>query len=159
MLQFSSEKKWWDVKQHQYLHCHTLLRLQSRNVLYTCVYMLVCLDRPLTVNEIFLRWQLWEREWRNIASKFLFGVTLKVEMGNGKREREKAQGCRNSSSRSSGCWTNIGQPTCAKMPYELQRVVRFLLQENTSRDLSYKNFWWGMEANTLCYLKKDPVEP
>ena len=29
----------------------------------------------------------------------------------------------------------FGQPTRAKMPYELQRVVQFLLQECTSRDL------------------------
>ena len=46
----------------------------------------------------------------------------------------------------------FGQPTCTKMLYELQRVVWFSLQENTSRDLgrelSYERFL-AMEANTL----------
>ena len=48
------------------------------------------------------------------------------------------------------------------LQYEVRWVVQFLFQEYTSRDLrrqlSSKDFCWGLEPSTLCRLKKVLVE-
>ena len=169
MLQFSSEQRCRDVK-----YIFTLPYSTNVTVMYWAqfivhVWVYACLLGPTT----YCKWKYFKkiaaiRSWvKDYCQQFFYLLHPfwgHSKSRNGKWEQKKRK-CRAVGAGSAGLAVTgpiFDQPTCAScvsfsrsFDSCSKRTLAGILEESCHM----KDFWWGMEANTLCCLKKDPIKP